>query len=66
MVPRGAKEYSWESAETHGIHDCWVVMSLNIRAKGCNAVLGEVELTAKDNFTGGGKFLIPPQPPVGY
>ncbi len=50
MVPCGAKEYSWGSAETHGIHDCWFVVSLDVRTKGCDAVLGEVELAAKEDF----------------
>jgi hypothetical protein len=52
MVPRGAKEYSWESAEMHGICDRRVFLSLNVRAEGCNAALGEVKLAAKDGFAG--------------
>ncbi len=55
-VPRGAKEHSWESAEMRGIRDCRVVVSLDARAKGCDAVLGEVELTAEDDFAGGVNF----------
>jgi hypothetical protein len=55
-VPHGAEEYSWESAETHGICDCRVIVSLDVRDKGCNVVLGEVELAAKDNFAGGVNF----------
>ncbi len=55
-VPHGAKEYFWESVEMHGIRDRRVVMSLDVRAKGCNAVFGEVELVAEDNFARGVNF----------
>jgi hypothetical protein len=55
-VPCGAKENSWESTEMHGICDCWVFMSLEVRAEGCNAVFGEVKLVSKDNFAGGVNF----------
>jgi hypothetical protein len=51
----------------HGICDCRVVVSLDVRTEGCNGVLGEVELAVEDNFAGGGgRFWIPPQPPVDY
>ncbi len=56
MVPRGAEEYSGESVETLGIYDCPVFLSLDVRAKGCNAVFGEVELATKDDFAGQVKF----------
>ncbi len=56
MVPCRAKEYSQESAETHGICDLWVFVSLDKRAKGCNAVFGEVKLMAEDNVAGGVNF----------
>jgi hypothetical protein len=55
-VPCGAKEYSRGSAEMHGICDPWVFVSLNIRAKGCDAVFGKVKLAAGDNFVVGVNF----------